>query len=137
MSVTLNPYLNFRGEAREAMDFYKSVFGGELTRMTFADGGMPIDDAEKHNVMHSQLTADGQTLMGSDVPSHMPGEITNGTVSLSGDDDAKLRSWWSGLADGASVSQELTTAPWGDTFGMLTDRFGVSWLINIAGAQNG
>jgi PhnB protein len=136
MSAVLNPYLNFRGQAWEAMQFYQSVFGGELTRMTFADGGMPVDDAEREQTMHSQLNGEDLTLMGADVPSSMPGDLANGTISLSGDDTATLQGWWDGLSAGATIGEPLSTAPWGDTFGMLTDRFGVNWLVNISGAAS-
>jgi len=133
MATKLNPYLNFRGTAREAMEFYASIFGGELTLSTFADaGGMGVDESEQQNVMHSQLEAGPDlTLMGADAPGHM--ELSpNGSISLSGDDEAQLRSWWEGLAAGGSVTVPLEKAPWGDTFGMLVDRFGVSWLVNIS-----
>ncbi|MGI5130950.1 VOC family protein [Pseudonocardia sp. CA-107938] len=133
MATKLNPYLNFRGEAREAMEFYASVFGGELTSSTFAEaGGMGVDESEQQNIMHSQLEAGPDlTLMGADVPSSM--EISpNGSISLSGDDEKTLRGWWDGLAAGGSVTVPLEKAPWGDTFGMLVDRFGVSWLVNIS-----
>lgn len=140
MTSRLNPYLNFRGQAREAMEFYRSVFGGELTLSTFADFSMPgIGDDEKDSVMHSQLdTSAGYTLMGSDVPSHM--EWRQGenafSVSLSGDADSadELRGYFEKLAEGGVVAQPLEQAPWGDSFGMVIDRFGVSWLVNIAGA---
>lgn len=136
MGVQLNPYLNFRDTARDAMQFYHSVFGGELTSNTFADFNAPVDDAEKDLVMHSQLVADnGLVLMAADTPRHMeyqPG--TNFAVSLSGDDEATLRGYWDRLADGANVTMPLDKAPWGDTFGMLVDKFGVSWLVNIAGS---
>lgn len=136
MSATLNPYLNFRGNAREALDFYRSVFGGELQARSFADFGMPVDPAEADQVMHGQLmTTSGFTLMASDVPSHMawtPGENTF-SVSLSGDAEDELTGYWNRLSDGADVQEPLTKAPWGDTFGMLKDRFGVAWLVNIAG----
>lgn len=131
----LNPYLNFRGTARAAMDFYQSVFGGQLTRSTFAEGGVPHDPAESEQIMHSQLETDGGlTLMAADVPSSMdltPG--SNYSVSLSGDDEAELRGYWDKLSDGATMTLPLNRAPWGDSFGMLVDRFGVSWMVNIAG----
>jgi PhnB protein len=134
-STRLNPYLNFRGTARQAMDFYQSVFGGELTRSTFAEGGMPHDPSEADQIMHSQLETDGGlTLMVADVPSSMELTVGNNfSVSLSGDDEAELRGYWDKLADGATVTMPLERAPWGDTFGMLVDRFGVNWLVNIAG----
>jgi PhnB protein len=136
VTATLSPYLNFRGTAREAMTFYRSVFGGELAISSFTDFGMPVGEGEGDLVMHSQLeVADGLLLMGSDVPSHMPytpGENTF-SVSLSGDDEAKLTGWFTGLSEGATIAEPLQKAPWGDSFGMLTDRFGVSWLVNISG----
>lgn len=131
----LNPYLNFRGQAREAMEFYRSVLGGELTVSTFGDFQMPgVDEDEKDSIMHSQLTtAAGFTLMGSDVPATMPGEISNGTVSISGNETDEIRGYFDGLADGGQVAMPLDQAPWGDYFGQLTDKFGVQWLVNIAG----
>ena len=135
--VNLNPYLNFRGQAAEVLDFYQAVFGGEATRTTFREGGMPIDEAEQDQIMHGQLEiGDGLTLMAADVPSSMPGDLHNGTVSLSGDDEATLRRYWDGLADGATIGEQLSKAPWGDTFGMLDDKYGVSWLMNISGSAS-
>lgn len=134
MAVTLNPYLNFRDGTREVMTYYAAVFGGELTLSTFAEtGGMGLDEAEQHKVMHAQIvTGAGLTLMAADVPASM--EVSgNGTVSLSGDDEAALRGYWDALTDGGSVTVPLEKAPWGDTFGMCTDRFGVDWMVNILG----
>ena len=136
MASRLNPYVNFRGEAREAGEFYKGVFGGELTVSTFAGAGMPLENpAESDWIMHSQLESpSGFTLMISDTPSHMP-HSTGGniSISLSGDDDAELSGYWDKLnTGGASVFQPLTAAPWGDKFGMLTDKYGVVWLVNIS-----
>ena len=135
MAVRLNPYLNFRESAEEAMDFYQSVFGGELTRMTFGDLPMGTDPAEAHKVMHSMLeTEDGLTLMAADTPNYMeynPG--TSHSVSLSGDDEARLRGYWDKLSAAGTIVAPLNEAPWGDTFGMCVDQFGISWLVNIAG----
>jgi PhnB protein len=137
MTTRLNPYLSFRDTAREAMEYYQSVFGGELTRSTFAEFQASEDPAEQDKIMHSQLeTENGLTLMGADTPNSMdftPG--SNGTVSLSGEDDTELRGYWEKLSDGGEVSVPLEKAPWGDTFGMCVDRFGVSWMVNIAGAH--
>ncbi|WP_448811130.1 VOC family protein [Agromyces bauzanensis] len=136
MPVTLNPYLNFRDNAREAMEFYHSVFGGELNVSTFADFQAAQDPSENDLVMHAQLDgANGLTLMGADTPKHLDFQGHSGfSVSLSGDDDAALRGYWDKLADGGQVVEPLEAAPWGDSFGMLVDRFGVSWLVNISGA---
>ncbi len=136
MTVQLNPYLSFRDTAREAMDFYHSVFGGDLTVSTFAEFGASDDPAEQDTVMHSMLVAaNGLVLMASDTPNRMdytPG--TNFSVSLSGDDERALRGYWDRLSDGGQVTMPLAPAPWGDTFGMCVDRFGVSWLVNITGS---
>ena len=135
MSTHLNPYLGFRNTAREAMDFYQSVFGGELTRSTFAEFHASQDPAEQDKVMHSMLTTDrGLVLMAADTPNSMdysPGN--NYSVSLSGEDDAELRGYWDKLSAGGRVTVPLEQAPWGDSFGMCVDKFGVSWMVNIAG----
>lgn len=135
MGVTLNPYLSFKNNARDAMEYYKSVFGGELNVNTFADLGAPVADDEKDLVMHSQLDGPGLVLMGADTPSHMEySEGRNGSISLSGDDESTLRSYWDGLSAGGTVTMPLEKAPWGDTFGMCVDKFGISWMVNIAGS---
>ncbi|MDC7123804.1 VOC family protein [Cellulomonas fimi] len=138
MAVTLNPYLNFRTGTREVMEFYQSVFGGELNVSTFADFGGAQDPSEADLVMHSQLTTPDLTLMAADVPARM--ELASGStisVSLSGDEDAKLRGWYDALAEGGTVLEPLTVAPWGDAFGMVVDKFGTTWLVNIAGSGAG
>jgi PhnB protein len=138
MSTVLNPYLSFRGQAREAMEFYRSVFGGQLDVSTFADlGGMGVPDSESGQVMHSQLTvSESVHLMGSDVPSQMEGDFPNGRISLSGDEADTLRGWFDALAAGGTVNVPLEKAPWGDWFGDVTDRYGVSWMVNIAGSAD-
>ena len=138
MAVTLNPYLGFRDNARAAMEFYHSVFGGELTQSTFAELHGSEDPAEQDKIMHSQLVAPGGlTLMASDTPNTMdytPGD--NYSVSLSGgtEDDAELRGYWDKLAAGGQITMPLEVASWGDAFGMVKDKFGVLWLLNLAGA---
>jgi PhnB protein len=138
MTTRLNPYLSFRNNAREAMEFYKDVFGGELTTSTFADFHASQDPAEDNLVMHSQLESpSGLTMMASDTPARMefnPGNTYS--ISLSGEDDAELRGYWEKLSDGGAVSMPLEKAPWGDTFGMCNDKFGVAWLVNIAGTKD-
>ena len=136
MTTRLNPYLHFRDNAQEAMTFYRSVFGGELNTSTFGEFQMSEDPAEKDKIMHAMLTtASGLTLMGADTPNGMdfsPGNTCS--VSLSGEDEAELTGYWQQLTEGATVHVPLEKAPWGDSFGMCTDRFGVEWLVNIAGA---
>ena len=131
MASRLNPYLNFNGNTREAMEFYKDVFGGELVVSTFGQYGGP--DEIKDNVMHAMLESpDGFTLMASDPPPHAEVEAgTNFSISLSGDDDAKLRGYWDKLSAGGTIGQPLEKQMWGDTFGQCVDKFGISWLVNI------
>ena len=137
MPVKLNPYLNFRSNARAAMTFYESVFGGKLNMTTFKDGGMSSGPDDANLVMHSQLDSDNDiTLMASDTPPGMefnPG--TNVSISLSGNDEKTLRGYWDKLSAGGTVTMPLEKAPWGDTFGMCADKFGIQWLVNIAGKQ--
>lgn len=134
MTLTLNPYIHLIAQARDALAHYQRVFGGEVTLSTFAEVGAPVDPSEGEHIMHGQLdTPDGFTLMVSDTPTGMPHtEGTSIAVSLSGDDDSRLRGFWEGLAEGGSIAVPLETAPWGDAFGMLTDRFGVEWMVNIS-----
>lgn len=135
MNTLLNPYLNFRDTAREAIEFYHSVFGGELTMSTFGEFHASEDPSEANKIMHAMLTSPGGlTLMAADTPNTMdysPGN--NYSVSLSGEDEAELRGYWDKLVDGGIPVMPLERAPWGDTFGMCTDKFGTSWLVNIFG----
>ena len=134
MATVLNPYLSFRDQAREAIGFYQSVFGGDVQLSTFGEFNMSDDPAEADKVMHSQLeTPSGFTLMAADTPNSM--ELNPGgtySISISGDDEGELRRYWDGLADGATILMPLEQAPWGAYFGGLVDKFGVSWFVNIA-----
>jgi PhnB protein len=136
VSVALNPYLSFRDNAREAMEFYRSVFGGKLDLSTFADFGASDDPDVRDKIMHGHLdVGDGLTLMGADTPPGMPYSGQSGVaISLSGsstDDAPRLRGWFDALAEGGAVHEPLVPAPWGDVFGMCTDRFGTSWMVNF------
>ena len=134
MGTRLNPYLNFRDNAREAMEYYQSVFGGDLQMQTFKEFNASEDPTEGDKIMHAVLEADdGIYFMASDTPNQMdytPG--SNFNMSLSGEDEGKLRGYYEKLSQGGTVTMPLDTAPWGDVFGMLVDRFGVSWLVNIS-----
>ena len=136
MASRLNPYISFNGNARDAMEFYRSVFGGELNVSTFGEFGQS-EGPEADKVMHAQLeTPAGFTLMASDTPPGMEYSAPNSTitVSLSGD-DADLRAYWEKLADGGTVLMPLEKQMWGDEFGMCVDQFGIPWMVNIAGRQ--
>ena len=136
MASQLNPYLNFDGNARQALEFYQSVFGGDLNVNTFGQlGGMEGADADK--IMHGQLeTGAGYTIMAADVPSHMEYQpLAGAAVSLSGDDGDALRGYWQKLSAAGTVTVPLEKQMWGDEFGMCTDQFGVPWMVNISQPQ--
>ena len=137
MQTQLNPYLSFKDNAREAMEFYKTVFGGKLTMSTFKEYHASQDPREDNKIMHSVLEADnGITFMASDTPNAMEYKAgTNYSMSLSGDNEAELRGYFEKLSAGGSIMMPREKAPWGDTFGMLVDKFGVPWLVNIAGPK--
>ncbi|HSW88769.1 MAG TPA: VOC family protein [Candidatus Saccharimonadales bacterium] len=137
--IKLNPYINFKNNAREAIEFYKSVFGGELTVSTFKDGGMVQDGPESELIMHAMLIVGPEmTIMASDTPEHMEYKPAGGiSMSLSGEnsDEEKLKAYWDKLLEGGNAFMPINKAPWGDTFGMLTDKFGINWMVNIAGKK--
>lgn len=137
MTSRLNPYINFDGDARSAMEFYQGVFGGTLTLNTYGEvGGMEGPDAGR--IMHGILeTSGGLTLMGADAApgtTYKPGNDV--ALSLSGDDADELRGYWEKLCDRGSVSVPMEKQMWGDEFGMCDDRFGVTWMVNISGSAD-
>lgn len=136
MSIGLTPYLQFSGNAKEALEFYQSAFGGELGMMTYAEAMGEAAGDTGSQIMHGSLYVDrGIHLMASDLPEGMDSNgLGNISLSSSGDNAADadtLESWWANLQDGATVAVPLETAPWGDKFGQLIDKFGVSWMVNI------
>ena len=135
MAQQLNPYITFDGTCAEAMQFYAAALGGTLSVMTFRDSGMDVD-----GVMHAALeTPAGFHLFASDTAEGM-GEFRPGTnvqVSLSGDEPDALRGYWQALGDGGQVTIPLERQMWGDEYGMLVDRFGILWHVNIAVAAQG
>ena len=138
MASRLNPYLNFNGNARQALEFYQSVFGGDLNLNTFADfGAAGTPDADK--IMHGQLETDaGYTIMAADVPSDMEYQpLAGASVSLSGEgpDADALRGYWENLRAGGTTTMPMAKQAWGDEFGMCTDGFGIPWLVNIGQPQ--
>jgi PhnB protein len=136
MASRLNPYISFTDNARQAMEFYKEVFGGTLALNTFGEYGAK-DAPEADNIMHGMLeTSSGFTLMGADTPPGMDVQRgDNMAVSLSGDDVDELHGYWDKLADGGTVTVPLEKQMWGDEFGMCVDKFGVGWMVNITQAQ--
>lgn len=140
MTVKLNSYISFKDNAKEAAEFYKSIFGGEIysdTFENFASDEMPVAEEDKQKIMHAYLKGEhGIELMMADTPTGM--EYYDGariSLTLNGDDETKLREYWNRLSEGGTVTMPLEKAPWGDTFGMLTDKFGVNWMIDIGPVQ--
>ncbi len=136
MGVQLNPYLNFRDNTREVMEYYHSVFGGTLNMSTFKEFSASQDPSEDDLIMHAQLEGEhGVVFMAADTPPRMEFRPAQGfSMSLSGDDEPVLRGWFEKLADGGTVTMPLNKASWGDFFGMCVDRYGINWLVNISGS---
>ncbi|MBO0871540.1 MAG: VOC family protein [Micromonosporaceae bacterium] len=137
MPSILNPYLNFTGNARQAMEFYQSVFGGALRLNTFGEMGA-ADSPDADRIMHAQLeTEAGYTIMGADYPSQMEPQPVGGfTVSISGDDADRLHGYWDKLSGSGTTTMPLQKQSWGDEFGMCLDSFGVPWMVNITQPQS-
>jgi PhnB protein len=131
MTVNVNPYLTFDGNCREAMEFYRTVLGGELTVNTFGDFGG--DPAVADKVMHAMLVGGKGTLMGSVTAPGMPFNPGNTmTISVSGGDGDGLEDVWSKVSAGGEVYVPFEKQMWGDVFGQCVDRFGVPWMVNVA-----
>lgn len=145
MGSQLNPYIGFNGNARQAMEFYHAVFGGELELGTAADFGAPAapdahdaaDAPDAAKIMHARLdTPGGYTLMAWDVPEGVPYHpASNVAVSLGGD-DGELRGHFAKLSVGGTVTMPLEKQAWGDEAGSLVDRFGTTWMVNITQRHN-
>jgi PhnB protein len=132
----LTPYLAFAGDAREAMGFYRSLLGGSLDVVAYRDfPEMPHDAADDDRVMHAYLkTDDGLRIMAAETPTGSPYSApASVTLTLGGGDEAALTRCWDALADGGTVHMPLEPAPWGGSFGSLTDRYGVPWYVMIDG----
>lgn len=137
MSIQLNPYINFNGNTRQVMEYYKDIFGGTLNISTFKEYNASRDPSDDNKIMHAQLEGnDGITIMAADIPFGMeftPG--SNYSLSLSGTEESHLTQYFRMLSEGGIITQPLVKATWGDTFGMVTDRFGVNWMVNITQKQ--
>lgn len=134
MSIHTTTHLNFRGSARAALEFYQSVFGGELVAISYADAHRVTDPAEADQILFGSVTSDdGFRIMAFDVPSardYAPGTIPV-FVSVRGTYAAEVSAYWEKLADGATIVEPLATSQWSPLYGMLTDRFGVTWVLDV------
>lgn len=135
--MQVNPYLNFAGNAEEAFEFYRSVFGGEFSSVVrFKDmpmEGMTIPDADQEKLMHIALPiGDGHLLMASDRLESLGQGLTNGDnayISLHPESRDEADRLFSALSDGGEIGMPIADQPWGDYYGDLRDRFGVQWMI--------
>ncbi|UPT67077.1 MAG: VOC family protein [Sphingobacteriales bacterium JAD_PAG50586_3] len=128
----LNPYLNFNGNTREAMAFYQSVFGGELTMQTVGETPMPCPAGMENQIMHSMLVSGGVLLMGSDMQGpdgHKPGNTV--TMSLNCSSEEEITTLFNKLAEGGHIAEPLKEMFWGALFGALADKYGVRWMFNF------
>jgi PhnB protein len=140
----LNPYLNFGGNAEEAFNFYKSVFGGEFSsKVKFKDmpmDGMPISEADGDKIMHMALPIGEELLMASDALESFGQTVTPGNnsyVSVHPDTKEEADRLFSALSEGAEVEMPIADQMWGDYYGSLRDRFGVGWMVNYHPAEEG
>lgn len=139
MNAKLTSYINLNGNARDALEFYHGIFGGTVESDTFGSfneksgGAMPVSEQDAEKIMHATLSGEHFELMLSDVPSSWPKMTSESNIvlALNGDDEAVLRGYWDKLADGGTITQPLEKAPWGDTYGALTDKFGIKWMVDI------
>lgn len=151
MTIQTTTHLNFRGAARGALELYQSVFGGELVVTTYADLGMPADRPGADGVLFGLVSSDtGFRVMAYDIPGETGGTIAGGTsthrengttltdqalfVSVTADTLEEARGYWEGLVVDATVVEPLAASAWSPGFGMLTDRFGVTWSVGVTAA---
>ncbi len=140
MSVKTTTHLNFRGDARAALEFYRSVFGGDLAALTYKDAGNVQDESEADQVMWGQVLAEnGFHVMAYDVPSRMAYDqgANSFFVSVRGTTVEEVTGYWEKLSDGATIVIPMGPAGWAPAYGMLKDRFGVVWVVDVASEYNG
>jgi PhnB protein len=151
MTIQTTTHLNFRGDARQALEFYHSVFGGHTVINTYADFGRPAELPGADKVVFGQVAAEnGFRVMGYDIPGQTDGPIAGGGatrrennttvtdqalfVSIGSDSLQELQSYWDALTVDATIVEPLAASAWSDGFGMLTDRFGVTWSVSVVAA---
>ncbi|MFV8752974.1 VOC family protein [Nannocystaceae bacterium ST9] len=135
MTLQVTNHLNFRGDARAALEFYQSVFGGDITIVTYENAHQVQDPSEANHVMWGQVAAeDGFRVMAYDVPSRMAWDKgTNAFfVSVRGDSAEEIGARWQRLSAGGTVVQPLAPSGWAPLYGMLVDRFGITWVLDVA-----
>jgi PhnB protein len=135
--IAANPYINFQGHAREALEFYHDALGGEITLLAEDPQGPPKEAGPDDSIMHGAVTSDGLLIMGSDGRPDYPATVgDNIAVALSGSDKERLSEAFDKLSAGGTVKQALKTESWGDSFGYFVDKFGINWMVNISSGGN-
>lgn len=134
--IKLEVYLFFKGECREAMEFYKSVFGGQLNVTTYKDAGVEAEGTSPDWLMHSRLEGGEVKIMGSDTAGASP-EAKKVSLSLGGTNEPRMREIFDALSSGGKVFSPLKKEAWGDLFGSFTDKYGVEWMMNIGDSMSG
>ena len=130
--MKLTPYLHFQGNAEEALNFYKDTLKGNVAMISrYSDNPQPTDDDWKNKILHARLEFDGNMIMISDAfKGYRVGFDGNIQLSIEIEDAARLQEIWDKLTAGGFVSMPLQDTFWGARFGMLTDKFGVRWMLN-------
>jgi PhnB protein len=134
MTINVTNHLNFRGDARTALEFYQSVFGGDIVIITYKDAHNVQDPSEANQVMWGQIAApNGFCVMAYDVPSRTPWNPGENAffVSIRGDLDEEITALWEKLSEGAIIVQPLAPSGWAPLYGMLKDRFGITWVLDV------
>jgi PhnB protein len=134
----INSYINFNGNAEEAFNFYKSVFGGEFASiMRFKNmphHGQPLSETDANKLMHIALPLGKNVLMGTDFLESQDQKMIEGnryTISISAETKAEADILFNGLSDGGKVTVPIGDSPWGSYFGMFTDKFGIAWMLDF------
>lgn len=123
------------GQTKEAMEFYQSILGGELSMQTYKEAGFPHDPKDDDKVIHASLQNDSLSFMASDGNEEHPVKMgDNIYMSIMGSDEAQLRGFFEKLSVGGKADMPLERQFWGDIYGQLTDKFGIRWTINITAA---
>ena len=135
--VVAESYLHFNGNAREAFSFYKDVFGGELSLMTWGESPLPDrpDDPPPEGIMHGRLTFGNSGIMFSDIPDAMYAKPQGFRISISANDAAEARRVFTALAEGGETVMPFQETFWSPGFGMVDDRFGTPWMVNVGVAH--
>jgi len=142
--ASINPHINFNGNAEEAFNFYRSVFGGAFTRVVrfkdLSSPGMPIAEHEAEKIMHIALPIGSSSLMGNDVPEIMGKTNENenrSKIVITAESKEEADKLFNGLSAGGQVEMPMADSPWGSYFGMFRDKYGIEWMIDFAANNKG